>query len=218
MGHDINNLNQVALGYLEVAEEALKDKGLKELIARPLEAIKSSSHLIENVNNLKKLKAGGLNVEAIDMCKILTAVQSQYSAVQDKDVVIDYHPCDPACIVIANGLVYDVFSNLVWNSIKHSEKPSVHITLGLKRLKEGGKDHCKITVEDDGPGIPDEMKEKLFTRFQRGNTKASGKGLGLYLVKTLVEDFHGRVWVEDRVQGDHGQGSRFVVILPAIDK
>ncbi len=217
MGHDINNLNQVALGYLEVAEEMLSDKDLKELIARPLDAINSSTHLIDNVNKLKKLKAGGLNAEAIDLDKILREVQSQYSSVPDKDVTIEYRPCCTACKVMANGLVYDIFSNLVWNSIKHSEKPSVHITLGLERLKEGEKDYCKVTIEDDGPGIPDELKEKLFVRFQRGTTKASGKGLGLYLVKTLVEDFHGRVWVEDRVQGDPTHGSRFVVMLPAVD-
>jgi signal transduction histidine kinase len=41
-------------------------------------------------------------------------------------------------------------------------------------------------------------------------------GLGLYLVKSLVESYHGSVWVEDRVPGDHTKGSRFVVMLPAI--
>ncbi len=218
MGHDINNLNQVALGYLEMAEEMIKDEDLKKIIARPLDAIESSSHIIENVNNLKKLKAGGLNVEAVNLDKVLRELQAHYSRVPEKDVTIDYRPCDLSCKVMANGLINDVFSNLLWNAIKHSEKPSVHITLELERLKEDEKAYCKVSVEDDGPGIPDELKEKLFTRFQRGSTKASGKGLGLYLVKTLVDNFGGRVWAEDRVPGDHTQGSRFVVILPATDK
>jgi signal transduction histidine kinase len=55
------------------------------------------------------------------------------------------------------------------------------------------------------------VKGKLFYRFQRGVTKAHGKGLGLYLARTLVEGYHGKVWVEDRVSGDHTKGARFVV-------
>jgi signal transduction histidine kinase len=58
------------------------------------------------------------------------------------------------------------------------------------------------------------MKARLFNRFQPGQTATSGKGLGLYLVKTLVEGFHGTVQVEDRVPGDHRGGSRFVITLP----
>lgn len=47
---------------------------------------------------------------------------------------------------------------------------------------------------------------------------ARGMGLGLYLVKTLVESYNGEVWVEDRVNGDHTKGARFMVTLPAIQK
>ena len=43
-------------------------------------------------------------------------------------------------------------------------------------------------------------------------------GLGLYLVKSLVESYGGRVWVEDRIAGDHTKGARFVVMLPAVEK
>ena len=49
----------------------------------------------------------------------------------------------------------------------------------------------------------------------KGSDKAKGMGLGLYLVKSLVDSYGGSVWVEDRVPGDHTQGARFVVMLPA---
>jgi signal transduction histidine kinase len=75
-----------------------------------------------------------------------------------------------------------------------------------------------VTIDDNGPGIPDEVKGKLFARFQRGTTKASGKGLGLYLVRTLAESYHGCVRVEDRVAGDHTKGARFVIELPSCEK
>jgi signal transduction histidine kinase len=108
----------------------------------------------------------------------------------------------------------DVFSNIVENAIKHSIGP-VTIDIRPGKMIRDGRNYCLINVEDNGPGIPDELKERLFTRFQRGITRAGGKGLGLYLVKSLVESFGGRVWAEDRVTGDSGKGSRFVVMLPS---
>jgi signal transduction histidine kinase len=79
-------------------------------------------------------------------------------------------------------------------------------------------DYYRVVVEDNGPGISDNIKSRLFTRFSRGDTKTRGRGLGLFLVKSLVEDYHGKVWVEDRVPGDYTKGARFVVMLPAVDK
>ena len=58
----------------------------------------------------------------------------------------------------------------------------------------------------------------VFNRLQRGDTKARGMGLGQYLVRSLIESYQGRVWVEDRVPGDHTKGAKFVVMLPAIEK
>ena len=73
-------------------------------------------------------------------------------------------------------------------------------------------------VEDDGPGIPDDFKSRIFNRMLKGTDKAKGMGLGLYLVKSLVDSYGGRVWVEDRVPGDHTKGARFVVMLPAAEQ
>jgi signal transduction histidine kinase len=91
----------------------------------------------------------------------------------------------------------------------------VVIDIDLSKVSDGGKDFFRVTIEDHGPGIPDVVKSKLFSRLERGKTKASGRGLGLYLVRTLVEEFAGKVWVEDRVSGDYRKGARFTVLLPA---
>ncbi len=214
MGHDINNLNQIALGYLELANEKSMDKELRECLSKPLDAINNSTYLIDNVGKLQKVKSGELKTELIDLNDILTMIQAQYSKIPDKDVTITFTPRNKST-VMANGLIKDVFSNLAWNSIKHSNGASVRINLGLERQQKDGNAYYKVIVEDNGPGIPDIQKDKIFARFQRGNTKASGKGLGLFLVKTLVNNFKGSVWVEDRVQGDHTKGAKFVVLLPA---
>ena len=118
--------------------------------------------------------------------------------------------------VIANGLLSDVFSILIGNAVKHSTGPLI-VNVFLDKTLLDGDYYCRVRIEDNGPGILDEHKESVFTRFQKGAQKNSGRGLGLYLVKTLVEDFHGIVWVEDRISGDRTKGARFVVMLPGVD-
>jgi signal transduction histidine kinase len=82
------------------------------------------------------------------------------------------------------------------------------------QVQENGISYYVVTIEDNGPGIPDLRKAELFSRLAPDRRPYHGGGLGLGLVKTLVDDYGGRVWVEDRVPGDHGQGCRFMVMLP----
>jgi signal transduction histidine kinase len=88
------------------------------------------------------------------------------------------------------------------------------IDVHLSTARAGDREYALIAIEDDGPGIPEELKDQVFNRFERGNSRSGGKGLGLYLVRTLIEGFRGKVWVEDRVRGDYTKGTRFVVMLP----
>ncbi|RXE57055.1 hypothetical protein ABH15_02680 [Methanoculleus taiwanensis] len=59
------------------------------------------------------------------------------------------------------------------------------------------------------PGVQDEVKGRLFTRFERGKASGRGEGLGLLIVRTLVECYGGRVWIEDRVPGHLEEGASF---------
>ena len=77
-----------------------------------------------------------------------------------------------------------------------------------------GKEFVRVDITDTGPGIPDDIKEKLFERMERGHTTARGHGLGLYLARTVLEMIGGCIWAEDRVPGDHTKGARFVVLVP----
>jgi signal transduction histidine kinase len=102
------------------------------------------------------------------------------------------------------------------NAVKHSpyNRP---LSVSVRVIKTRGQnvDYIVTMVEDNGPGIPDEKKTEIFARFEKGKVRKYLSGLGLGLVKTLADDYNGKVWVEDRVPGDHMQGSRFVVMLPA---
>jgi PAS domain S-box-containing protein len=217
MGHDINNLNQVALGYLELATERLAlDEESREFIVKPMEALMKSSQLIDKVKKLQLMRSGHLESKTVDVGKTIEDVVRTYSGVPGRAVTINYIPVKG--LVSADELLTDVFSNLVLNAIKHSpcDKPLV-IDISVSELPVDGKDHYRITVDDNGPGIPDERKESVFGRFSTGPNHVKGSGLGLYLVKSLVESYGGSVWVENRVDGNYKEGSRFVVVLPAVE-
>jgi PAS domain S-box-containing protein len=215
MGHDINNMNQTGIGYLELALDKLKLSDEDRIyLQKPLEALYNSSRLIDTVRKLQMVTEGDIKHEKVDMCQVLQEVIAHYANVPGRDVKVNYKP-GHGCYVLANELLRDVFSNIIGNAVKHTTGP-VTIDVEVNDVFEDNVALYRVDISDNGQGIPDELKKKLFGRSQRGATKTTGRGLGLYLVKMLVDDFQGKVWVEDRVPGDYAKGSRFVIVLPAL--
>ncbi len=137
MAHDINNMNHIASGFLELALESIDhDEEAKELMKKPLDHLIASSRLIDNVRKLQRVKSGEMRQSLIELGPMLSEVVDSYSDIPGSQVTIDYTPVD-GCFVMANELLTDVFTNLVGNSIKHSDG---HVTINIKLLKETCKD------------------------------------------------------------------------------
>ncbi|CAJ37940.1 PAS domain-containing protein [Methanocella arvoryzae] len=217
MSHDINNINQAGMGNLELLKnEAKLNEYEQERVANALAAFENSSELIDNVKKLKKAKDHKLKIEKIDLGPVLDEVRNKYLATPGRDVTINFEPRS-GCYVNADSMIYDVFSNLVGNSIKHSEG-AVVITINLNSAVINNEKYYRVSIEDNGPGIEPDLKTRIFNRIYYEGGIMRGKGIGLYLVKVLVECYHGGIIVEDRVPGDYTKGARFIVILPAADK
>ncbi|MGA9140123.1 MAG: PAS domain S-box protein [Methanocella sp.] len=221
MGHDINNMNMAAMGFLELARETIDgdgklDSANVDLLDSAFASINSSSILISNVRKLQRGRMGECKPEVYNLGALVGEVCEQFKSVPDKQVNISFGKAN-GVRVQANELLRDVFANLVGNAIKHS-KGLASINISMNSEIKDGRRYCTVSIEDNGPGIPDLMKSVIFDRFRRGDTKAQGSGLGLYLVKSLVESYGGRAWVEDRVKGDYTKGAKFVVMLPAVDQ
>jgi len=104
---------------------------------------------------------------------------------------------------------------LVDNAAKYSE-PGSTIRVSAKS-KTGDEGTLHIIVEDQGKGIPPELRERVFDKFFRAmrdgdQVEPSGTGMGLAIAQGIVEAHGGRIWVED---GAEGGGTKFVVALPA---
>jgi PAS domain S-box-containing protein len=214
--HDINNMNQSLLGYLELALWSLNtDSTAYGYIEKCMAMVEGNAGLLRNVQKLQLISTGARTLEITDLGTVLAEAVEQSITGRGKEVEINI---DRECEykVMANALLKDAIINILSNAIKHTTRPPV-IDVRVTKVAGEEMDLCLVTVDDNGPGIPDEMKRRLFNRFEHGSTPASGKGLGLYLVRKLIEGYGGRVWVEDRVPGDHSQGSRFVIALPLAD-
>jgi PAS domain S-box-containing protein len=219
MGHDINNMNQIAIGYLELAYDRIASEGRLEkadagLLEKPIDAMKNIARLVGNVKKLQREKTGDYPSTPVDIVQVLKDVTAQYATVPGRDVRINFRPAEH-CSVLANELITDLYANIVGNAIKHSRGP-VQIDVGIDKVQEEGREYCRVIIEDTGPGINDEMKRLLTTSACMTGSRYSGKGLGLCLVRMLIDDYHGMLRIEDRVPGRHEKGARFVIMLPSI--
>jgi len=108
--------------------------------------------------------------------------------------------------VTADLMLRQVFQNLIDNSLKHGEKVR-HISLHCTKDKDG----VKLFYKDDGVGVPKTNKSKLF---DAGFSTGKGTGLGLYLIKKLM-DVYGWTITEE---GEPGKGAKFVITIPNVNQ
>jgi len=199
MTHDVRNANNVSSMYADLLVEMAKGD-LKKYTEKLHASIHRSSEILQNVATLRRAQEEtGLvpvNLDAVIREEIATF----------PGAAIRY--TDPEVSVLADGLLPTVFANLIGNAVKHGG-PEVVVTVRVEE-RDG---EVLVSVEDTGPGVPDAVKGKLFTRFERGMARGSGQGLGLFIVRTLVTRYGGRVWVEDRVARRPEKGAAFRLTL-----
>lgn len=217
MSHDLLNINQALLGYLEIALDRFDKRGEdRDLLARPMELLQRSTDLISRVKKIQAIRRFEGNMEPKDPGKTISDVAERFQRVPGRSVEINYSPVT-GCHVLANDLFPEIFTNIIENAIRHSDpgKP-LEINIRVKAVTSGKKDYCVITIDDTGPGIPDDMKATLFNAGQPDRHKFSGHGIGLFLVRNLIEMHGGSIEVKDRVCGDYSKGTCFIVTLPAV--
>ncbi len=207
MRHEIlNPLTVIKNMTLELQEEKLSPAQRSRLAL-----IQRSTNRIENIVDgaikyTKLLATEELEFSACDLAAIMrSAAEAMRSAADAKEIKIEarFKGAYPAR---ANPCLEEVFANLISNAIKYSPSKT-RVVLEIEE-----RENCLCAaVKDNGIGIPEEDKRRIFERFERlerGNVR--GVGLGLAIVKRIVELHSGKVWVEDNPEG----GSIFYVKLP----
>jgi signal transduction histidine kinase len=169
--------------------------------------------LISNLLEASRLQAGGLKLQLsyVNLADVAKAAVENLQATTDKHTIVVEFPEDYPFVKGDHERLREVVTNLIGNAIKYSPEGGL--------IKVGGEagpvNTVRLYVSDEGIGIPPADQERIFERFHRVDNRLArqtpGTGLGLFLVRAVVQAHGGRVWV-DSVPG---QGSMFWVELPA---
>ncbi|MFW9988221.1 MAG: PAS domain S-box protein [Candidatus Odinarchaeota archaeon] len=217
--HDINNIMQNILTSVELVKlfsgDPNRKQSLEEITNLIYEQVIRGKMLVANVQELSKTDEIISNLLPINAYQILIAsFDSVKKNFIQKKIDIKVDSVQKNYVVKANELLKDVFVNILTNAIQHNNKPFVKILIKISKEKSNEIQYIKFEFIDNGIGIPDSMKELIFSREYKKEGFPSGIGLGLLLVKRIFDSYKAKIRVEDRVKGDFSKGSNFILTIP----
>ncbi len=215
--HELRTPLAVISGYAELSRrtdgpDPRPERDLEHNMEKVRAESARMSALVDDLLLLARLDAGRpLESGEVDLTRLMVeSVADARVVAPDHHWVLDL----PEAPVLAAGdeqRLHQVIGNLLSNSRRHTP-PGTRVTAGVRRGPDGT---AELTVEDDGPGIAPAVRDQVFERFARGDTArtraAGGTGLGLSLVKAIVEAHRGSIDVES----SPGR-TRFTVVLPTV--
>ncbi len=216
VSHELRSPLVAVEQYLAVLGEGILDEEpakQKKVLSRVRERVKELLTLVHEWLDISRIEAGRIveKFEPLDLGTVLDeAAERMRGLAEPGRITIEISvPDDPGTMEGDREALNHLFGNLIGNAIKYNrEEGRVHI-----RLEEDENDFV-ATVSDTGVGIPPEGLPFIFDEFFRVKTretrKLTGSGLGLSLVKKIVEAHKGRI----KVSSELGQGTTFTVILP----
>ncbi len=211
--HDLKNPLSVIKGYAEEIEEYCHEMSKEEIVELSgliREASAKMSTLIMNLLDVNQIESGNirLNFTHVDILPIVESIAQDYAKrakKKDINLYFSYDGNDFQAYVDANA-VEQVLDNIISNAVKYSPLgKNVYVNLSATE----GNIRCEM--KNDGEGLSEADQKKLFGKFNRLSTKPTGgehsTGLGLFIVKKLVEAMNAEIWCESEL----GKGATFVV-------
>ncbi len=220
--HDINNILNNILSSVQLYNIYRKNPEKKKNFDVLMGIISGSAYrganLISNVRKLSQLEEFGISLEPIEVCGVLNdALNFTLKSFQERKINIRYDFQRKEFFVIANELLLDVFENILINAVKYNESIPVEILIKISAIKNKEKDYIKMEFLDNGIGISNTKKKIVFHRGYAKEKNTKGMGFGLSLVKIVMDNYNGKIWVEDKVKGMYTKGSNFILLIPEAD-
>jgi len=211
LSHDLKEPLTAILGAastLERLDEELSSDERADLLRALIDRTRGMNALLTDLLDLDRLDRGILEPRRfpVDLERLVRELVDRSDALRGHRVEVLSERCP---ISVDASKVERMIDNLLTNAARHTRKGS---RVWIRVWSEDAG--ATVAVEDDGPGVPDDLKEQIFEPFRRGpDPSHPGSGIGLSLVARFAELHGGRAWIEDR----EGGGSSFRLFLPAVD-
>jgi signal transduction histidine kinase len=224
VAHDLKNPIGAIRGLAELIESDFSDIDIVKISEIAAQIVRTSNRmldLVKNILDINKLEEGAMRFQlvTIDLAPLIESAVWQYTqAAELKKITIhceieqgekNGHGGSSTLAVADEQAIMQVFDNLLSNAVKYSP----HGKNVFVRLKTSGR-AVRFEVKDEGEGISSDDMPKLFGKFARLSAQPTGNehstGLGLSIVKKMVEAMGGNVWCESEFK----QGATFIVELP----
>lgn len=205
--HDLQTPLRSIISFTQLLEKRLGsklNKEEKEYLDFIVESGKNMRELINDLLSYSRINTTKINLTTIDLSKLLGQIQNElFYDINQKKAIINIKGI-PKGVIADSSKIKQVFQNLIMNAIKFSKENLVPV-IEINCIENN--DHWLLYVKDNGIGIEKEYQEKIFLLFKRLNeiSKYEGTGIGLAMVKKIVEQHNGKIWLESEV----GKGTTF---------
>ncbi|OUJ18397.1 Signal transduction histidine kinase containing REC and PAS domain [Methanonatronarchaeum thermophilum] len=198
--HDISNKCQIIQGYLDLIDKEKIPEKDREIIDKIKQSANEQNQIIEKVRTLRKIDKE--KTKPIDINKTIEGTIKTNKPQAQKNNIEIKNQTPKQTKAIAGNLLKEVINNIITNAIKHAECSQIQIKT------QETPNNIKITIEDDGKGIPEQRKQKIFKKgYKAGKNK--GTGLGLHITKKIIKGYNGQIKVKNSPTG----GAKFDIYL-----
>ena len=228
VSHEIKNPLTSLRSAVETVARVEDPAQQKKLMSIILDDVARLDRLISDISDASRLDAELSRdpPSELDLRDVLSALVDIHAATSEVNIVMDVQPGSDLTICAFEDRLGQVFRNIITNAQSFSPADG-RIVVAASRSNRRDGDVVMVTVDDEGPGIPEANLESIFRRFysDRPTTGPDGKaerlgthsGLGLSISRQIVEAAGGELWAENRRDADGRiEGARFTVLFPAV--
>jgi signal transduction histidine kinase len=188
------------------------DNGFQDRLFRIRRNVEKDMELVNEILEISKVKSRTLVIEKVDLNKLIISILENFNhELQEKKIKVKIQEKFPI-IYFDRFIINQILQNLIDNAIKYIRSDSTVRGIELKWRYVRNK--LAFAIADTGIGIPPEDLDKIFSIFYRSNNEMNieteGKGVGLAMIKSLLEKFNGEIWVKSKVDS----GSIFYFTFP----
>lgn len=218
ISHDMGNILTTIISSTELLEllgaNPDKSEEYKKYLENMVQEAKRGANLISTVRALSNIEEEKRQTSVIDIKKIVNrAIQYINFQIQNKKIDIQTKLPEELMRVNAGDLLQDAMNKILLNSCVHNKNERIQIWIELSKVHNEVQNFIKIEIKDNGIGVSDERKNKMFEKIIQKGTSKVGSASSLLIVYEIIKIYGGKIWIENRVEGDYKKGSNFIILL-----